>query len=526
MAGLINLSLQDVHRMQMEAIQKHDHQKLQEVEELYLRMLEQDPDNWAILFFLGSIALHKGSHALAIALLHRSRQLKPDTLEIVNNLGNAYHRLHLKDKAEQYLMEAIKIGGDDADVLNNLGTLHINNGTPSVGETYFRQALKVKPDHAQAHWNLGLALLEQEQWTEGFQEYAWGIVSKDRLNKDYVGRDRHAAVWWDGQPHPEATLVIYGEQGIGDEIMFSSMIPELVPQFKKIIFDCHPRLITLFQRSFPNIQCHPTRKEIDGVMPWCHEYERLDYKIAIGNLGRFLRRNEADFPKRPYLKPDPVRVAEFREWLTHFPRPLIGVSWVGGHKKTRKDLRAILIDQWLPILKAVPDATIISLQYTDQSWELEPLVRNHGIKVHHFPEVFDAASWESWTLGEQVWHNKAEAKLAAGDRWPQVVHTTGPAYNYDDTIAFLQAFHEAGGIIVTVNTSLVHACGALGIPALVMTPSRPAWRYSLKRTDMAWYGPWIRQYRQTGDDWKPVIDAVAAEVSRLLAKPILKVVHG
>ena len=544
MAGLIHLSLQDVHKIQMEAIQNHDLQKLNEAEELYLRMLEQDPDNWTILFFLGSIALHKGVHAVAIALLHRARQLKPDVLEIANNLGNAYHRLHLKGPAEQYLLEALNLGGDDADVLNNLGTLHINNGTPADGDQYFRRALRAKPDHAQAHWNLGLCLLEQEQWAEGFKEYAWGIVSKDRLSKDYTGADGYAAVWWDGKPHPEATLVVYGEQGIGDEIMFSSMLPELVPQFKKIVFDCHPRLDKLFQRSFPTLDCRPTRKEITGIMPWCTEYERLDYKIAIGNLGKFLRKRESDFPKRPYLKPDPVRVAEYREWLSHLPRPLIGLSWVGGHKKTRKDLRAILLENWLPIFRAAPGASFVSLQYTDQSWELKPLKEKHGITVHHFAEVFDAAYWESWTLGEQVWHNKLEAKAAAGDRWPQVVHATGPAYDYDDTIAFLQAFHEVGGIIVTVNTSLVHACGALGIPALVMTPSRPAWRYSLFRSDMAWYGPWIRQFRQTGDDWQPVIEAVAEEVARRLsnpqpvhpctaalaslpsAKPMLKVVNG
>jgi len=528
MGGIVRYTLQDVHKIQMEGIENHNPERLMEAEGIYHRMLNQEPDNWAILFFLGSIAMYREMSGLAINLFKRASEIKPDAPEIWNNMGTAYRREHMNPEAEKALLKALETGGaDDADIHNNLGTLHINEGSPQKGEAYFKRALKVNPAHEQAHWNYGLVLLELERWEEGFKEYSWGVTSKDRLSKDYQN-----AIWWNGQEDPEGTLVVYGEQGIGDEIMFASMLPELIPKFKKVIFDCHPRLIGLFQRAFPEIDHHPTRKT--KKMPWVDKYKRIDYKIAAGNLGRYLRKKESDFPKQPYLKADPVRVAEYEHWLDCLgDGPFIGISWVGGHKRTRKDLRAVLIENWLPIFKANPDAIFVSLQYTDQNWELEPFTEKNGYKVHHFPEVTEATRWEKWKYNDKTYDNKDEAKMASGrDHLDDIEHLSGPAFDYDETAALTQAIANKQGCVISVNTSLVHLCGAMGVRAFVITPSRPAWRYGLNRQDMVWYGPHISQYRQKGDEaWERVINIIARHSSRYLKKlkqPDLKVVksHG
>jgi len=522
MAQVMRYTLQDVHKLQMEGINNNDIQKLTEAEAIYHRMLSQDPDNWAILFFLGSIAMYRDMIGLAINLFKRAAEINPNSPEIYNNLGTAYRREHMNAESEKYLLKGLEFK-EDADIYNNLGTLHINEGSPSQGEKYFKKALALNPAHAQAHWNYGLCLLEMEKWGEGFKEYAWGVTSKDRLNKSYQN-----AVWWNGEPDPNGTIVVYGEQGIGDEIMFASMVKELVPMFKQVVLDCHPRLIGLFQRAFPEIECFPTRKT-QTKMDWVEGHSRIDYKIAIGNLGKFLRKQESDFPKEVYLKADQQRVDEYKEWLSLLgPGPYIGLSWVGGHKRTRKDLRAVLLENWLPIFEANKGATFISLQYTDQSWELEPLLKEHGIKVHHFPEVTEATKWEVYEYDGKRYTSKDEAKFAAGrDHLDDIVQIKGPAFDYDETAALAKAIDEMSGCVITVNTSLVHLCGALGVKTFVMTPSRPAWRYGLKRRDMVWYGPHVTQYRQKeGDDWKKVIDLIAKESSRYLNQNKVVRIYG
>ena len=524
MGGITRYTLEDVYKIQMEGINNKNIEKLMEAESIYHRMLNQEPDNWAILFFLGSIAMYREMSGLAINLFKQAATIKPDAPEIWNNMGTAYRREHLNVEAEKALLKALEFK-QDADIYNNLGTLYINEGNPQKGESFFKKAIELNPGHAQAHWNYGLVLLELERWEQGFKEYAWGVTSKDRLSKDYQN-----AVWWNGADDPNGTLVVYGEQGIGDEIMFSSMIPELVPKFKRVIFDCHPRLIGLFQRAFPTVEHYPTRKT--KKMPWVQDAGKIDHKIAIGNVGRYLRKKEADFPKKPYLKADPVRVQEYSQWLDCFgDGPFIGISWVGGHKRTRKDLRAVLIENWLPIFEANKDATFISLQYTDQSWELEPFHEKTGFKVHHFPEVTEATRWEIWEYGGKQYKSKDEAKMAAGfDNLEDIAQIKGPAFDYDETAALTQAIADKGGCIITVNTSLVHLCGALGIQAFVMTPSRPAWRYGLKRNDMVWYGPHISQYRQKGDeDWGRIIKIIAKHSKDFLTKkekPKLRVINN
>lgn len=528
------MTLGDLQQMQAEAMQKNDMQKIVEVEALYHQLLNRDPDNWAVLFFLGSVALYRGLSGMAIGLLHRAHQLNPKSPEVLNNLGTAYRKENFREQAEVQLKKALEITPQDPDLYNNLGTLHINEGSPEQGEPFFRKAIALKPDHGQAHWNLGLALLEQEKWAEGWKEYAWGIASKDRLTKNYAGRDRYAATWWDGEPHPDKTLVVYGEQGIGDEIMFASQIADLVPLFKKVIFDCHPRLVNMFRRAFPQVDCYPTRKtDKPEQMPWQQNYDRLDFKSSAGNLGRFLRPTEAAFPKRAYIAAPENQVADARARIESVGKgPYIGISWVGGHKRTRKDLRAILLEQWGPIFKAIPNATWISLQYTDQSWEYPAIKEKFGVTIHHFADCVESKRDEKYIVSEEdngegphEFATKDEAKAFMRVRHGTLEHRPGPAFDFDKMAGLAQAITDSGGLIITVNNSLVHLCGAMGTKALVMTPSKPAWRYGLSRSDMVWYGPWIKQFRQQGDDWTPVIEQVAQEVHKHFL-PKLKVVHG
>lgn len=510
------VSLDHIKGLIQQGLENFDNSKLKEAELLLTQILNIDPDNWAVIFYLAGLLMQTGRTGESIALFHRCHQLLPDERpEIWNNIGTAYRRENHDEKALEALKRALALNPDDADILNNIGTLFVNEGRPEEGEPYLRRAVELNPNHKHAHWNLGLVLLEQEKWAEGFEEYTWGLSTRDRMVKEYG-----IAQWWDGEPAPGKKLVIYGEQGIGDEIMFASMIPDAVERFGgEVILDVHPRLFGMMRRSFPDLKVFPTRKVWDREVDWLKEESPIHYKCPMGNLGRWFRRTEADFPKKPYIVPDRERVEEYKEWLRALgPGPYVGVSWVGGHRKTRKDVRAIALAAWMPLFRALPDATFISCQYTDHGIDdTQALEKEHGVKIWHFPEVFESSRFEKWHVGDRTFRNKDEAKHYAAMTNQDLVHEYPTAYDYDETAAFVYAIHELGGTIASVNTSLVHLCGAMGVACFTLTPTKCAWRYNLKRKDMVWYPKdSVRQYRQQGEDWGPAFAQLVTELEEYL----------
>ena len=515
--AVVMVTLDDIKKMVKEGV-AGNHEKLQEAENLLLQMINKQPDNWMAIFMLAGIYLHTDKNGLAIVMLKHANTIQPGVAEIYNNIGTAFRKENKYPEAEEWLLKAADARPEDADVWNNLGTLFVNEGNPEKGIEYLDKAIELEPHHKHAHWNRGLCYLEVERWAEGFDEYVWGLSTKDRMNKNYG-----FATWWDGKPHDQ-TLVIYGEQGIGDEIMFMSAFKDVIDQYPgKVIFDAHPRLIGMFQRAFPGIEMYPTRKVIDHEPDWVKE-EKPVYKCAAASMFKYLRRKEGDFPKTAYLKADPEKTAEYEQWLKALgDGPYIGLTWVAGHKKTRKDIRAFPLETYLPLFEAFPDATYVSFQYSDHSEQTKELEEKHGIKVHHFPEVVESARWEKWFIkdeeGDRIaqFDDKRFAKQYLAQQLNKekltVEHVPGNGYDYDETLALATALSNLGGIQVAPNTSLVHLCGAAGLKMKTMTPNRPAWRYGLEREDMAMYGPWVKQFRQ-GDEggWEEVLPRVIEEL--------------
>lgn len=519
--SVVNVSLVNIQEMIQKGLAEQNPNLIHSAEQMLFQILNKEPRHWVALFFLSNIYLHKGAEGFASNVLDHITTINPDAPEVWNNLGTSYRRMNMGQQAEYAFLKAYERNPDDPDILNNLSTLHINEGSPEKAEEYCLRGLQVNPSHKQCHWNLGLALLEQEKFAEGFREYAWGHVTKDRLVKGYCG-----ARWWNGRAYPTRRLVIYGEQGIGDELLLSSVIPDICERFEgEVFFDCHPRLFNMFKRAFPQLAgIYPTRKEITEEVEWAAEV-RPRYKISLGNCPRFFRKREADFPKVPYIKAREDLVDEATEIITQLgPPPYFGISWLGGHKKTRKDLRSITLEEWLPVLEANRDGTWLSMQYTDNGrTEIGPFTNKYGIPIYHLPEWLEAAYWERWWVYDQngnVLHKastKDEAKAVVatlGVKENRIKHYPGPAYDYDDTAAMVEAIHRLGGAIVSVNTSLVHLCGTMGRRCYTATPWRCAWRYGRNRSDMVFYPQdSVIQYRQPEDgDWSGVIENIKEAV--------------
>jgi len=422
-----------------------------EAEKHYDALLTQNPDNAGLLATVGTMFLQSQRYGLAIALLHRAVELKPQS-DVFCNLGIAYKYTGQYPKAHEAFRKACD-HNPTAQSFANYSALFINNGTPEKGLEIARKALKLDKQNAMAHWHMSMCYLEQGQWKEGWEENECGFDAKMRIRRNIDGKP-----YWDGTEGK--TIAVYGEQGLGDEIMFASMLPDLMAK-NNVILECHPRLKTLFEKAFPGIPIYGTRDQPE--ITW-HNGHEIDYSVSIGSLGKWYRRSRESFPGTPYLKADPLpRGDKFR----------IGISWTGGMKQGRIRTRSIPLAWWRPILD-MPNVEFVSLQYTDADAEIDA-ANSNGYDIKKVPEA--------------------------------------KAHDYYETARLVASCD----LVISCCTSVVHLAGALGVPCWTMVPNKPAWRYGVSG-GMSWYRS-VRLYRQPQGDtsaWRLVIERVAFDLSEHL----------
>ena len=230
----VMLSVKDLQQELLDAINAQDGQKMDAVYQKCLKFAGKAPEEWSVWFLLGNWYIAQNRYMEALPYFNRAWDLHPSfpgghilagkkDPGVAQNIGTCYRGEHQTDLARKWYRISAEIDGKNAEIWNNLGTLDVNEGRPQDAERELRKAIEISPDLHHAHWNLGLALLEQGKWEEGYKQYGWGLEGSDRLCKRYVDPDYQ---WWLGQRVD--TLVLYGEQGIGDELMYASLIPKLM----------------------------------------------------------------------------------------------------------------------------------------------------------------------------------------------------------------------------------------------------------------------------------------------------------
>lgn len=447
----------ELYEQGIKAIADH---KYAEAETLLTPVFDADPTNPMLCAGIAVVYMQTNRNGVALSLFERALQYKPDLAEAMNNIGYLHEKDNRKDLACEWFHKALALKPDCGDFYNNLASAHVNNGTPQRCIEYAAKCIELDPDNVHAQWNRGLAYLELGDWVNGWAGYEYGLSSEKRVIRDY---DNEKSIpMWDGSAGK--TVVIHGEQGLGDEIMFASMIPD-AKKDANLVLEMHPRLVNYYRRAWPDLPVYGTRKEQRITWPRFHG---IQARLAIGSLGKFYRRQDADFPRTPYLSVDPELLAKQRARLAAMgDRPKIGIHWKGGQKITRVDLRSVPLAKFRTLMDAI-DADWISLQYTP---EAAAKIERSGLPIHHWQPYID---------------------------------------DLDEYGAMVMALD----LVLSVNTTLVHLCGALGKECWCLTPVRCAWRYGLEGDGMPWYGS-ITQYRQNRariDDWDPVLERVARDL--------------
>jgi tetratricopeptide (TPR) repeat protein len=358
---------------------------------------------------------------------------------------------------------ALALGHRDAETLTAYGIALREVGRLEDALAAYEAARALDPRHVGARFHRAIALLTLGRFAEGWPDYELRLLSEDRPRRNFPFPR------WQGESLAGKTLLVCGEQGIGDEILFASCLPELVSATRHCVIECAPKLAAIFRRSFPAATVHGAEQTspVDWALPL-----GIDVQSPSGSLPRYLRASATTFPAHHgYLLADPAKVARWRERLAALgPGRAIGVSWRGGTPRTRTERRSFSLPEFAPLLRA-PGTHFVSLQYgPDTAAEIERFTAETGIRLHHWPEAID---------------------------------------DYDETAALVSALDA----IVSVCTAIVHLGGALGRPVCVATPRVPEWRYGATGDRMPWY-PSVRLFRQSASgDWTPVVEAIRRELA-------------
>ena len=463
-------------------------------EECCRRALRLAPDDTETLGNLGLVLRQSGRLQEARDHLHSAIASHADDPGLHLQLANLYSAIGNGEQAENHYLRTLELQPALPEALNNLGLVYFNRGEIGRACDCFRKVPRNSPAHVDAATNLGMALLEDGQfeqarqqvdsvlaavpgqvrahetlarllladgeWRRGWREYEWRLRNNPGIIP-YPDTPR-----WDGRSHTaQRVILIHAEQGIGDEIMFASCLPDLIRVAGQVWIQCDPRLGGLFTRSFPEARVFPRlRRERN----WYHAAGPADLQMVAGSLPGIFRNTREDFPGSAYLEADPRLIAQWRQHLHENGgvRFNIGISWRGGKTPSTSNARSIALADWLPLLQS-PGARFIDLQYSDTRAEREAILAD----ITHFDGI-------------------------------------DPLRELDNFAALIAALD----LVITVDNSTAHLAGALGTPAWVLLPTSADWRWQRSGDTSCWYHS-VRLFRQQqADNWN---DVMATIVHRL-----------
>lgn len=321
------------------AFSYHRKGDLKTAESIYDQILGQIDAPDANLFFgLGTLFVSQQKYGLGIALLQAALQSAPDYAPILTNLACAYKHLGRDELSLNAYAKALALEPDQPDILAGISGYWINKGHGGKVEEYARKALALDPKHDAAHMHLALGLMEQGKYDEAWPHYEHRWETLERVND----KRPYKAPMWDGGF--VNTLAIHGEQGLGDEILFMSMLYKVRGLAENIIIECAERLIPTFTESF-GLRCYKDHASLIAA-----EGEPDAY-ISMASLPRLVGLPDG----RPFLK---------RHYSGNRQRPKVGYAWKGGTIRTNMKQRTIDIAKFDALL-ATPGIDFIPVQYGD-----------------------------------------------------------------------------------------------------------------------------------------------------------------
>ncbi len=404
---------------------------------------------------LGSVLARLGRFDAALESFKKSTHLNPNHANAHANLGRALQGLGRFEEAVDSFKQSLEIEENDAVTYNDLGIALNRLGRLEEAITSCKKAIAINPNYAEAHWDLSLVWLTMGNFEKGFREYEW------RWHLPHVSPRVFDAPAWDGGIINGQTVLLHAEQGMGDSIQFVRYVPFVSQRGASIILECQKPLVSLFENLEEGLIIVPRDDNIPLPDFDCH--------APLLSLPRIFQTTLETIPSDDsYLKPDKVLQSKFQK-LMPADSLNVGITWAG--KPTHKNDH-------------------------NRSAGLEPFIElfgNNKITFH---------SLQVGPRSDDILNKGCQGLL----------HDHGHLLNdFADTAALISNLD----LVISVDTSVCHLSGALGVPCWVILPHTCDWRWMTHRSDSPWYSS-IRLFRQKNfGEWKYVFDNIATALMEL-----------
>ncbi len=435
-------------------------------ESCYQTALSYDSGFVDALSNLASLYRKSERHDEAIDLLKKAELINPRHTMTLNNLGACYRDLGRLELACEYYHRTLEINPDYFESLSNLAETYYWQGKYESAIELADKITAIHPEKNSIRWNRSFSYLCLGKLKQGWEDYEYRKLIETSTVREFP------YPVWDGTSLNGRTLLVHGEQGLGDEILFSSCYTDVIAQANRVIIDCDPRLVTLFERSFPEALIHGGRPDMDSC--GINELAAIDCQIAAGSLPRFTRLEIDSFPQREsFLIADPARVKSFSERLKATGEGLkVGIAWRSSKRTATRNHSYTDLCNWMPIL-SIPGVQFVSLQYDECHDELRAAQDLYGVTIHHWDDL--------------------------------------DQFNDLDGVS---ALVTALDLVICVDISVLAFAGALGVPTWKLSIPND-WTILGQKSNL-WY-PCMRYFTQNKfGEWSDVISNIATELDILV----------
>ena len=481
---------------------------------LYERVLELDCEDYRAMNNCGNAWFELGEYGHAIKCYNRALSVNADHLSSLIALGNVHRTQKKNESARKYYEKALEIDPENLDVCNNLGVVLNAMGQYQLalacfdavlesmpahqsaltnrGDTFiglrqvdkaamdYQRALEIDHENMTARWGLAVAELMWGNYSKGWELHECRFAYAAQLGNSHYPRLHNPS--WQGESLRNKSILVWPEQGLGDQIMFVSCLADLIDlDAERVVVACEGRLEALFKRSYPDIEVVSMGDESQ----FSKIAKNVDYHTWLGSLPLYFRGSESKFVTNSYLLADQTDVERWRGRYRELPEEVtIGISWGGGKDPDASYRRSIDLQEWDAILGL--RVNVVNLQYGQARNDASIAAKRSNVLIYDWDDV------------------SAEADL-------------------DDFAAQVKALD----MVVAVDNTLAHLAGALGVETFILLPYDAEWRWQVDRVDSPWYGNNVQLIRQTSQGaWDGVISDVSGRIEHDLKSRLPNVVGG
>lgn len=404
----------------------------------------------------------------ALTCYDQALSLQPEFAQAWSNKGLALSELSRHEEAFFCLSRALELDQDRPEYWSNRAVSFAEQGRFDEALRDHEQAIALGPEDPEAHYNRALLLLRLKQFRAGFEAYEW----RWKLARFSSEPLRTHVPPWRGPGHGGRVL-LWSEQGLGDEILYASLVSLLRHDDACFTLSVDARLVPVIQRSMPTVRVISHSQEQDMLARG-----EFDAQAPTGSLGRLLGIDESSLKNKsfPYLKACPSRVKTIRERLDGLGSGLVcGLSWRSKNKLIGLG-KSISLNQWSSLMSA-SGWSFVNLQYGDVSAELAESQKNTGVSIEHI-EGLDL-------------HNDIEGLLA---------------------------LVEACDCIITSSNVTAHLAGAIGKKALVLVPHGKSkiWYWHDQDADSLWYPSLQLIHQSRSGEWRSTMQQALDWLTRTI----------